>query len=229
MINYIKASSVFLIILSIGFYSCEPNVLFQEALPPEIAIINKIPNEFHGVYICESDSSRMYVDSYKAYNESYHLFKTSIDKVKETENCSIIAGGLYLPGRKECIPFEYIGEDSIMAKVYSIDTLFNFREDEILKLYKGRLFLNYKNGYDEWVSFMISPLEDGSLHWELILVPDKISKVEAITQNYKIKIDYDDNRKFIIKPSLVEFDKIIEKEYTRDCDILTPLNIENML
>jgi len=206
------------------FASCEPNVLFQEASPPDIESITKFPADFQGVYVCESDSSRMIVEPFIAYNESFHIFETSIDRIRETENCSILGQGLYLPGRKECIPFEYISDDSIMAKIYSIDTLFNFRKHEVLKLYKGRLFINYKSSPGEWVTFMISPLEDGSLNWELIDIPDRTSKVEAITSNYISKRKQNNDRKFIIKPTLVEFDRILEKDYTRECDILTPIH-----
>lgn len=225
MSNIYKSSHVLLIFITLNMLlsSCEPKVLFKEAAPPEIEKINRIPDNFLGVFLCESDSSKMYAEPFIVYNESYHMIITSVEKIRETEDCSILAGGLYLPGRKECIPFEYIGKDSIMAKVYTIDTLFNFRENEVLKLYKGRLFLNYKSGYDEWVTFMITPLEYGALEWEVIDIPDKISKVEAITHDYVVKRDRDDEERYIIKPSLIEFDKILEKEYTRECDILFPV------
>lgn len=209
------------------FISCEPNVLFQEAVPPEVLAIDRLPEEFQGVYMCESDSSRMYADDFIIYNESYHQFVTTLDRIKDTEHCSIIAGGLYLPGRKECIPFEYISEDTITAKVYSIDTLFAFRDNEILKLYKGRLFMNYKNGLDEWVTFMISPMEDGAMNWELIDIPDRVRKVEAITQDYSVRVNVDDEKKYIIKPNLVEFERILDKNYLRPCDVLYPINLEN--
>ena len=209
------------------FISCEPNVLFEEAVPPEVSAIDRIPIDFQGGFICESDSSRMYADEFIIYNESYHQFVTTLDRIKETENCSIIAGGLYLPGRKECIPFEYLSEDTITAKVYSIDTLFAFRDHEVLKLYKGRLFMNYKNGLDEWVTFMISPMEDGALKWELIDIPDSVRKVEAITRDYTMRVNADDETKYIIKPTLVEFERIIDKNYVRPCDILFPINFEN--
>lgn len=206
--------------------SCVPNVLFQEAVPPEVDAINRVPDQFQGVFICESDSSRIYADQFVVYNESYHMFVTAIDRVDETENCSIVAGGLYLPGRKECIPFEYVGEDSIQAKVYTIDTLFSFQENEVMKLYKGRLFMNYQNELNEWITYMISPMADGAMKWEIIDVPDKVRTVEAITYDYTTRKNEDDETMYIIKPTLVEFDRILQKGYSSQCDVLTPINFE---
>ena len=131
----------FLLILLTAI-SCEPAVVFKDAMPPEVDAITTIPKQFHGVYMCESDSSRIYIERDHAVQESYYQFITSVERVRESEDCSIVAGGLYLPGRKECIPFEWINEDSITAKVYELDTLFEFADDEVMKLYRGHLFLN---------------------------------------------------------------------------------------
>lgn len=228
MKNPYKIYQQFILGLSLVLFlaSCQPNVLFQESVPPGVDAIDRVPTNFQGVFMCESDSSRIYADQFVVYNESYRMFVTTIDKVHETENCSIVAGGLYLPGRKECIPFEYVGEDSIQAKVYSIDTLFSFQDNEVMKLYKGRLFMNYKNNLNEWVTYMISPMADGSMKWEIIDVPDKIRKVEEITHDYKTRINKDDETMYIIKPTLVEFDQILLRGYTSTCETLIPINFE---
>jgi len=218
--NYYYAAILFAILL---LAACQPNVMFQEAVPPGIKAIKKIPNHFQGVYLCESDSSLIYTDANVVYKESYHMFITPISRVRQSEECKIVAGGLYLPGRKECIPFEYVGKDSIQAKVYSIDTLFNFRDNEVMKLYKGRLFMNYINEYKEWVTFMISPMGEGYMKWEMIDVPDQVKKVEDITAEYKTRLNKDDETMYIIKPTLVEFDKILENDYTVLCDVLIPV------
>lgn len=221
-----KITMAVMIIAICMIISCKPNVLFQEAVPPGVDTISKIPANFQGVYMCESDSSRMYAEENVIYNETYRMFVTPISRVTEREDCSIVAGGLYLPGRKECIPFEYVNEDTIMAKIYSIDTLFSFKNTEAMKLYKGHLFMNYKNKLDEWVTYMITPMEDGAMNWELIDIPDKVKNVEAITHEYKTRKNKDDETMFIIKPTLVEFDRILRQDYMTPCDILIPINLE---
>ena len=209
-----------------GFFGCELNVLFDKAVPPGIEAIDQVPTIFQGVYLCESDSSIIYSDRFIVYQESHFEFKTTLQKVKETEGCSIVVGGIYLPGRQECVPFEYIGGDSITAIIYDIDTLFAFREGEVLKYHKGHLFINYQDDNSNWMTFMITPLPDGALKWELIEIPNVENKINDITDQV-VAVENDKNKKkYVINPSLVEFEYILEKDYTRLCDILNPINFE---
>jgi len=168
----------------------------------------------------------MFADEFAVYKESYRMFITTIEKVEQTEDCAIVAGGLYLPGRKECIPFDYIEDDKIVAKIYSIDTLFGFRKDEVLKLYKGRLFLNYQSEKNEWVCHMITPMRDRSMKWELINVPDEVNTIEEVTVDYTTRENKEEETLYVIKPTLVEFDQILDKNFVSDCDILYPINFE---
>lgn len=218
-----------IIFVSILFFGgCEPLVIFEEAMPPGVEALSAIPDQFQGIYRCESDGSRMFADEYKVYRESYYQFTTTLDRVNETEDCSIVAGGLMLPGRKECIPFEYIGGDTITAKVYDLDTLFHFGAKQIAKEYKGRLFLNMSDDKGKWITFMISPNEDGSMLWELIDIPNKLKNVSQITYNFKTKKNKKDKTIYIIDPTIVEFDKILNNETNMmECDILYPINLEN--
>lgn len=205
--------------------SCEPNVMFKEAMPPGVEAIDRIPERFQGAFICESDSSHVYAEEQLILRESYYMFITNIDRVRESDDCEIVKGGILLPGRQECVPIEYLGEGRIKATVYTIDTLFSFQKDEVLKLYKGRLFVNYKNSLDEWVTFMISPEEDGRMKWDIIDVPDQIKRVKEITYDYDTRVDRDHETIYIIKPTLVEFDRILYRDYVTECDILTPIRI----
>ena len=216
----------FLLILLTAI-SCEPAVVFKDAMPPEVDAITTIPKQFHGVYMCESDSSRIYIERDHAVQESYYQFITSVERVRESEDCSIVAGGLYLPGRKECIPFEWINEDSITAKVYELDTLFEFADDEVMKLYRGHLFLNKYSDDNHWITWMLTPQEDGALLFELIEIPDNKRKVEEITIDYSIIQKDEETVQYVINPTLVEFDRILDQEYVRECDILRPINFEN--
>lgn len=219
-----KKRYVFILSLII-LTACEPSVVFKDAMPPDIPSVNEIPKSFHGVFMCESDSSRIYIDRFSAVKESYYEFVTSIEKVMESEDCSIAAGGLYLPGRKECVPFEYVSEDSISAKVYELDTIFGFNENQIAKHYKGHLFLNEQNENKNWVTWLLSPQEDGKLVLELIVVPDRKKEVEEITFDYET-VKEKEKVKYIINPTLVEFERILNQEYFLECEILTPVNFE---
>lgn len=218
----------FIIILIISLVSCKPKVLFINSMPPVIDALTEIPAEFQGVFICESDSARIYSERKVIYEESYYEFTTTLDKIEETEHCSVVAGGLYLPGRKECLPFKYLNEDTIVAQIYEIDTLFDITKDEVAKLYKGRLFLNLKSAQHEWVTFMITPQLDGSMLWEIITIPDSIKDIENVSHDYYTKMDKDSVPQHILNPTLMEFDKIIDKNYTRKFDYLIPVNFERL-
>ena len=207
--------------------SCEPGVVFEEAMPPDVESIHHIPVQFTGAYLCESDSSRIFIYDQLAIKESAYEFTTTLDKISETEDCRILDGGLYLPGRKECVPFTYLTQDSISATLYDIDTLFNFRRYEVAKLYKGHLFLNQLDPQEHWITWMLSPEPDGALLLKLIDVPDKIKSVEAITQDYSTRVTEKEKVQYIINPTLVEFDRILKKEYTVECERLTPIILEH--
>jgi len=218
--------SVTIVSLGLTLFSCEPTVYFENTMPPHIDPLSEIPGEFQGVYLCESDNNIIYADNLAVYLESHNQFVTSIDQINQTESCSIVEGDLYLSDRKECVPFEYLDDDRILAHVIDIDTLFSFGKNDVAKMYKGRLFLNVKGEFSDWITFMITPQEHGILLWEMIEVPDDLSTLENLTNKYKKKEYYDRDPKYVINPTLKEFDEILDRQYTLTCDYLIPINLE---
>ncbi len=216
-------------IIGLLLFSCDHRVKFSEAMPPTVEATGKIPEIFLGTFICESDSSRLYINEYSAIKESHFLFETSIQKVEETENCSLVAGGLYLPGRKECIPFKYISEDSISATIYELDTIFSFRENEVVKYYKGHLFVSFNNEKNEWETWMFTPQSDGTILFEFIAVPDNEKVIKDVTRDYSKRIDANEKVHYTLNPSKKEFDEILNKHYLFECDILIPVVLGNLI
>ena len=215
-----------LLMICLILINCEPSVIFKEAAPPGIDPIETIPEIFQGIYYCQSDSSRIHIEYDVIFNESYFEFVTTLDKIKETENCSIVAGGLYLPGRQECIPFQYISEDSIKAKIYEIDTLFGANDHDIMKSYKGRLFINIKDEEQGYYCFMLTPNPDGTLLWEIIDLPEETVEIDDLVGDFEIRKLEDDITQYIINPTLREFDELLQIKLTQECDLLIPLNLE---
>ncbi|MBT8229990.1 MAG: hypothetical protein KJO50_07000, partial [Bacteroidia bacterium] len=99
-------------------------------------------------------------------------------------------------------------------------------DKQVAKYYKGHLFLNEQNDNKNWVTWLLSPQEDGRLVLDLIVVPDKKKEVEEITFDYET-VKEKEKVKFIINPTLVEFERILDREYFLECDILTPVNFED--
>jgi len=204
--------------------ACESNVLFEDAMPPDVGIIKSIPQAYQGMFLCESDSSIVHTKEKAIIRESYVKFNAFLNQIQETEGCEIKDGSLYMPWSEECIAFEYVNDTTITATMHKIDTLFNFKRGEVAKYYKGRLFLNVETSTGKkWVTSMISRKEDGTIYWEQIHMPEEIEKVEAITPNFKTRKNKQNKTVYIMNPTLVEFDKILEKNYVRECDVFTPI------
>ena len=214
------------LLIAIILTACDHRVKFADPMPPEIDIESTIPDFFLGTYVCESDSSRLHVDKYMAIKETYYIFETSVAEVNETENCSLVAGGLYLLGRKECIPFEFISEDSISAKVYDLDTIFAFRKDEVMKYHLGHLFINYMNKNQEWETWRFTPQLDGSIAFEFLAIPNDEEKIKRAAYDYETRIDSMEKVHYILNPTKKEFEEILTKDYMFQCDILVPINLE---
>lgn len=211
--------------ISISILSCDSNVVFEEAMPEHVEALKEIPHEFQGIYICSSDSSILYAHQNVIFIESYFQFFTTLDQVKETEDCTIIDNSLYLPGREECAPFTYVSEDTISVKVTFLDTLFGFREFEKVKLYKGRLFFSLLDKNNHWTSFMVSPKEEGILSFSMIDLSKDLEGLKDLKYKELLrnKVGVDKKNQYLIKPTLIEFDKLLERDLTLICDSLVPI------
>lgn len=206
--------------------SCNQGVVFEDSNPPNIDKVDQLPQYLLGSYLCQSDSSIVHI--YKDYivQEILVEFKTSLDKIAETENCSLVDGGLYLPGRKECIPFEYINEDTITATLYELDTLFYISRDNIAKVYKGQLFLNIKSHSYKWMTWIVRPDSNGNLIYRYIDIPQDRNVIENYTKDYTVQTIEPDKIQYSLKPTLREFEEIANSEYAVLCDVLQPISLE---
>ena len=77
-----------------------------------------------------------------------------------------------------------------------------------------------------YVPNAFTPNMDGSMLWEIIKVPDQINKIEAITYDYRSRQLDEDNTQYIINPTLVDFEKILDRGYTQTCDVLIPITTD---
>lgn len=213
-----------LVILALISFRCDTNVLFEGAMPPDVDIITAIPPAYLGTYLCESDSSIIHASEKSIVRESYVHFRTPLKRVRESKECKIKNDSLFFPWSNQCIPFDYINDSTVTATIHKLDTLFQFREGEIAKYYKGRLFLNARiYNSNDWVTSMMTRNQEGVIQWDQLQMPTDIEKVEAITHNFKTKKNRDDETIYYMNPTLVEFDMILEREYVRKCDVFTPI------
>lgn len=223
----IKNTCIIIIIISLIQFSCEPNLVFTEPMPPSknIEPLQKFPEELIGIFNWEFDQSYFLIDDNIIYQELWYTSVSSIDDIKETESCTILDGGIYHEDLQECIPFEYISENSILSTFVEVDTVFNFSDNEVAKMYKGNLFLNYRNNKNQWTTHILNPNPDGSLTWETLYVPDDRS-IDDFIQKYDVELKRDSSYKYIANPTTKEFEKLLENDFGDKLFILYPVNLE---
>ena len=215
------------LLLFFRLFSCEPKIVFQQAQPAGIAALNKIPDRYIGTYRCQSDSSIIIIEPYIAYQQYSYAVTMSIEEIVETENCSLAAGGLYLPGRHQCYPVQYINEDTVVAYVTEIDTLFGFASDQVLKEWKGILMINQKLETEGWLVWTLSPNQDGSLLLDYITLPEEMENFAAVSADYHKETLKKDYERVVINPTPIELHRLLDKpEYHVKCDLFLPINIE---
>lgn len=218
--------NIYLLLAAVSILACEPKVLFKNALPPEGKILQTIPTQFQGVYYSECDTTILHVLPDVIYTEGYFEFTTTITRVHEEEGCRIADQGMYLRGTKECVPFEYLNGDTIRVKLVQKDTMFLISKHQVAKLYKNSIYLNHQDKNYNWVASRVTARGDGSLLWQLVDVPNKVDKVREITKDYKSYIRSDDEEIFVINPTQIEFETLLNKGYLKECDVFIPLNFE---
>lgn len=220
--QYLSYSILF---ISIFIASCEPAVIFDTPMPPDVKEIETIPLALRGTYLCQSDSSLIHVSSRLVYAENFHTLMMPIKSIQETEGCVIIDGGLYLPCIKECIPFEYVNDSIVKFDVYYQDTLFQ-PSLGVLKFYKERLFINIEDQRGGWITHMVTPQQYGDLLWEMIDIPDDYSVLKDVSKKLTVKESPKSKLPlYIIKPTQIDFDEILNRDYTLHCETLTPVRI----
>jgi len=63
-----KKNWFWILMVAIGFASCEPPVIFNTPPPQGIAATNAFAPNFQGAFLCESDSSIVVVEEKAIYN-----------------------------------------------------------------------------------------------------------------------------------------------------------------
>lgn len=207
--------------------SCDSTVSFKEALPPGIDEIEHIPSNFIGIFMCQSDSTKVHITTTSIYSERYVGMFLSKNKTYENEGCNITDGGVFIRGRQECIPILAESKDSVYIELVDRDTFFAFREGEVLKSYKGHLFLNQRTEDASWVTFILSPLDRSTLQFDYISIPNEVAQVRAITEDF-IQLDKPEENEpyFILNPDLIEFQDLLNQEFRLECETLERINFE---
>jgi len=75
--------NIFSLSILLSFLSCEPNILFEQPMPPVAKSIEFIPDDLIGVFTWEEDESYLLIDQKFIYQETWYKSRMSIEEVRE--------------------------------------------------------------------------------------------------------------------------------------------------
>jgi len=219
-------NSIFLAYILIVFCACEPPVVFDQPYPQNRVDLEQIPKQFHGDYLCESDSSLVRIAEQNIIHESYYEFRSNIKDLEEKEDCTIRDNQIFIKGISECVPLKYINDSIVAGQYVMVDTLFKNRYNAFARIYKGHLFLSQKIKTEEWMVHFLTPVE-GDLIYRAIVDRSNISEIKKLTPVENLEKARNDSPRYRIKPTKQEFDKLIEnKRIFIECEYLIRINLE---
>ena len=166
------------VILTILF-ACEARVTFNEPQPANVENLLKFPQRLQGEYLSLENGSILTIDNkliQRIYDFDYKIHPSEIDST------SIINGDTLIDiTTNEKTIIRYDDSDSLIIHVHYIDTLFQMNYDNVVRKFKGYLFLNIRYGKESWEVKKMQ-LEKGKLVIGRISTKDEIEKLKEITE-----------------------------------------------
>ena len=216
----------FILLFSLAFSMCSSPIVFDEAYPQDAAPMSYFPENYQGIYMCESDSTLVIIKERLIYAQSFYYFEASESEIAAREQCTIGDGEIYLEERQECIPFEYFAEDSIRAQYYNIDTLFEISSQAVLKSYESSLVLSSQLE-DQWVVIVLNLDKFGNVDYRAINESSDIEKVRRITPSKQIGVNRNTEPIYSVKPDKREFAEMFnDQSIFISCEYLMRVNQE---
>lgn len=219
-------SSTFILLLFLS--SCLSPVVFDDAYPKGEESLNSIPDFVQGIFMCESDSTIISITDHGIYAWDVNYFEESIERINERETCTLIENEIYFEELQECVPVDFISEDSVKGEFITIDTLFEMSSKDIVKLYKGSVVLSHKLSKEKWVISLLSLDAHNNVYYRAINENSELESLAEITNMEQIDVDRNKEPIYRIKPSKAEFEKIFDRDdIFIVCEYLMRVNLED--
>ncbi|MEL6926658.1 MAG: hypothetical protein AAFO94_21640, partial [Bacteroidota bacterium] len=123
-------------ILLLLFFSCEAPIVFSEPQPQGFDRQVSFDVFYRGTFLCDSDSSIVFVKSKTLYKEKYFPFAIAIEDIATEEGLRLEGNYLYVEELDAHLPARVKG-DSAYAELVVRDTLFRVGKDQVLTRYRG--------------------------------------------------------------------------------------------
>ncbi len=195
----------------------EPGVVFKSPQPEGLRAEPFINPVFRGKFICDSDSSVVYIKNDIIYKEKLYAFEVTTPALDTLWDLEMRGDRLYSKKLDQYMPMFY-KDDTIRSRVRKRDTLFLMGENHILKSFKGNQILNRKLDNRKWEVFILSLDDQFNLRLFLARLPENIHALKAITRVEDISTR--EQVQIRIRPTVMEFEEILNQELIFDeCDI----------
>lgn len=186
--KYILTALVFVTIL----FSCkEPLVQFEDAQPNNSRELNQIPRKLIGKYYSSEDNTELEITKNIFIKK---MILTDTVNISELGNNEILKGdSIFNKVRNFNIKVSIIN-DSLFTNYQYLDTIFNLKQKDVLKRFKGYYFLNkYDQDNNSWEILKLK-LSKGILNINSISTENEIDILNEITET-----GVDNNRPFRVK------------------------------
>jgi len=193
--------------------ACVPPVVFNQPFPPNEEDLKAIPTKYHGIYMCESDSTLVIINESVIYAREPYYFEEKISYLEEFEDCQFIDGKLVMNATGEIVPVEFVGEDKVRGHFIEQDTIFQLGDNGIARPYDDHLLLSVSFKDGEWSINGLTKEINGNVVYRAINDASDLELVDSITPLTEIeKEEVDDPPRYIARPTLVEFERLFRNE-----------------
>ena len=202
--------------------ACTPPVVFDKAYPLGEENLMELPALYRGAFICESDSALLIIDRNDITLRKENYFLLPIKVVEEREDCRISGEQMYVSGRSECIPLQFINDSIVKGTVVEHDTLFVMTEGSVARMYNGHVVLSQELKPNQWAVSILSLEDNLDIKYRGITDKTKIQNVGKITTMENITTENDKNNRYKVNPTMKQFDELLnDKKIFIECEYLS--------
>lgn len=207
------------IILATSLISCEPAATFDQPQPADTKILTAFPEMIWGTYLSEDEASTLTIT--KNMMSRTYEFDSKFNRDSLPNTYKLIGDTLIdtVSGLKEKV---LVKADTIIQHVHFIDTLFKLSSDNVLKEFRGYLFLNIRYSDKQWTVQKLS-LKNGLLTVGSISQKEDINRLKAITQTTS------DTASKYFKLTRKQFNNFIKQHGFSEEETFTKINKETVI
>lgn len=203
--------------------ACEPPVVFTGPQPMDVAVENKIPEAYRGIFWCGTDSITLMINDKEIYKRKD--LRTAISRQEIDANTELALSGnqLYIKGLDEYFPAT-IRNDTVYSSLLIKDTILDMDNPlHVLKYHKGHLVINNRLKDSFWEVKLITLQPDGKLILSKVNYPENLAVLDSVTE--VTRTDGTMREQVVVSPSKAEFNHILDKKLIFDgaCQEFVPI------